>query len=123
MLYRIWFSHPATEAIVWWNMVDDTAYVQADNFNGQQGENYYKGGLLRRDFTEKPAWKALDHLINHEWRTAGTLDYNAAKINTFRGFYGSYDIEIRTDAGTFHTTLDCRKEVPHQFTIDLDELN
>lgn len=123
MLYRIWFSHSATEGIVWWNMVDDTAYAKADTFNGPLGENFYKGGLLRRDFSEKPSWKALEHLINHEWRTEGTLDYDSRKPNFFRGFYGSYDVEIRTDGATYHTTLECGKKSSCNFTIELEKFN
>ena len=32
-----------------------------------QGENFYHGALLRFDMSKKPAWYALDELINKTW--------------------------------------------------------
>ncbi len=63
-LYRLWFSHPANNGIIWWNLIDDTAYVNSDN--PSQEENQYKGGLLNKDLSPKPAYDALQHLIKEE---------------------------------------------------------
>lgn len=81
-LYRLWFSQKQVAGIVWWNLADGTAYC---------GENRYFGGLIRNDCTEKPSYKALDELINKEWRT--TFKGYADKRLNFRGFYGDYEIE------------------------------
>ena len=58
--YRLWFSHPSVNAITWWNLVEGTAV---------KGEDKWNAGLVRRDFTPKPAFIALDQLINHDWKT------------------------------------------------------
>jgi len=56
-LYSLWFSHPAVEQIVYWNMVDGYAHlwdpdpekIKASQGDMTLGENYYHGGLLRFD--------------------------------------------------------------------------
>ena len=58
----------------------------------------FAGGLVHFDMTKKPAYEALDRLINHEWKT----DFNDTVQNgeySFRGFYGEYEIEIETALG------------------------
>ncbi|MFA6816136.1 MAG: endo-1,4-beta-xylanase [Lentisphaeria bacterium] len=72
-LYRMWFSHPAMEAIIYWNLVDGFAYGATPgdmNF----GENYYRGGLIRYDFTPKPAYFVIKDLFEKTWRTNLSLD-------------------------------------------------
>lgn len=83
--YRLWFSCPAVEAIVWWNMVDGDAY---------EDESKHLGGLIREDHSPKPAYDALDQLINHDWKTKTTLTTDGAGRATFRGFHGTYDVRI-----------------------------
>lgn len=102
-LYRIWFSHPAVDGITWWNLVDGTgAYAP---LGSEQGENALRAGLVNYDFTPKPAFRALQRLIREEWHTETRFDYAEEGDNVFHGFYGSYEAEIRTDAGTFHQTF------------------
>lgn len=79
--YRLWFSHPAVEAIIWWNVADGTAVA---------GEDKWNGGLVNRDFSPKPAYTVLNELINNEWKTHLTQPLVAGKPITFRGFYGTY---------------------------------
>lgn len=117
-LYRIWFSHPATESIVWWNLVDGTAAYSP--MGGEEGENSLRAGLVNYDLTPKPAFRALDRLINREWRTDAALDYEDGGDNVFRGFYGLYDAEIVTDAGTFRKTVDLNKHSDNQPVITLN---
>ena len=81
-LYRLWFSQKNVTSAVWWNLADNTAYG---------GENRYHGGLIRHDCTPKPAYEALDRLINREWRTE--TDGKTDKRLDFRGFYGDYEVE------------------------------
>jgi hypothetical protein len=115
-LCRIYFSHPAVNGIFYWNLVDDTAYVGVTC-----DENNAKGGLLRRDFSPKPAWKALERLIRQEWTSSGTLDYQAGEANKFHGFYGCYELEIKTDYGVFHREINLSKFSENRFEIDLKE--
>ncbi len=94
-LYRLWFSHKACESIVWWNFADDTAF---------RGENVFHAGLIHRDCTDKIAYKVLDELINHEWRTELDAETKNGELR-FGGFYGDYEIEATTANGakTVHT--------------------
>lgn len=96
-LYRIWFSHASMEAIVWWNFVDGTAAYAP--YGSLEGENYYCGGLLNNNMSEKPVYKVLDRLINHEWRTNATFE-NAQSDTLVHGFYGKYKIEVTTGGKT-----------------------
>ncbi len=91
-IYRVFFSHPAMEAILYWNLVDGYAAFAEPN-NMSQGENVYYGGLLRSDMSEKPAYKALRKLIHEEWNTSETVCTRGGVI-PFRGFYGDYEIEV-----------------------------
>lgn len=79
-LYRIWFSTEKMAGITWWNVVDNC---------GAPGEPT-TSGLVTRDVEMKPAFYALDNLINHEWRT--NLNVKTGKNGTvrFRGFRGKY---------------------------------
>lgn len=81
-LMRLWFSAKNMSAIVWWNLADKTAIGD---------ENLFHSGLLREDLSEKPAYKALDGLINGEWHTELSAEVSG-RLN-FRGFYGEYEVE------------------------------
>ena len=107
--YRLWFSTPAMAGVTWWNLGDGTAY---------ENENKALGGLLDKDMNPKPAYQALDRLINHEWRTNLKLTTDASGKASFRGFHGKYSLrltvggeprefpfELKSKAGTSRATL------------------
>ncbi len=95
ILYKIWFSHPNTNGIIWWNLVDDTALGV---------ENQAKGGLIHRDMTPKPAYRQLEKMLLNDWNTNCTNDYDSTKKNYVRGYYGTYNITIELpDGKVFHT--------------------
>ena len=98
-LYKLWFSSKHCQSIVWWNFADDTAFG---------GENIFHAGLIHRDCTEKPAYRALDELINHEWRT--NLETTANNDLRFSGFYGTYEIEVTHGNKTLTKTLRLHKD-------------
>ena len=91
LYYRLWFSIPHMKSIVWWNLVD--GYAAYAPLGSETGENYYCAGLLRFDMTEKPAYAALDRLINHEWKTKLDTRVGQGRVS-FRGFYGEYEITV-----------------------------
>jgi len=102
-LYRIWFSHPAMEAIIYWNLPDGyAAFAKPGDFSG--GENVYYGGLCRFDMTPKPAYDVVKDLFGREWRTNFTRDTGGRFA--FCGFHGTYDLEAtangKTVTHTFH---------------------
>ena len=92
-LYSLWFSHPNVEQIVYWNLADGYAAFTTPG-NMQEGENYYRGGLLRFDMSEKPAYKRLKHLIREVWTTDEVVTADDSGTAKFRGFYGEYEVTV-----------------------------
>lgn len=92
-LYRLLFAHPAVEAITWWDLADDRAWLGAP------------AGLLRKDLSPKPAYEALMKLIKGEWWTSEqALTTDREGRVTVSGVRGDY--EIRCEAGRAVFTLD-----------------
>lgn len=89
-LYRLWFSIEPMMGITWWNVVDDC---------GAPGEPT-TSGLFTRDVEPKPAFHALDQLINHEWKTHTTLQTDPNGGIRFRGFKGRYTLTWTSPDGT-----------------------
>lgn len=114
-LYRIWFSHPATEAIIWWNLVDNTAAYAP--LGSEQGESIFHAGLINFDMTKKPAFRVLERLIKEEWHTETTLQYQAGGDNSFHGFYGKYEAEIETEHGKTTREIDLSKFSDNKFVV------
>ena len=94
-LYRLWFSIKPMMGITWWNVVDDC---------GAPGEPTISG-LFTRDMQPKPAYHALDQLINHDWTTRMRVKADEAGAVAFRGFKGKYRVVYR-DASGAQKTLD-----------------
>ena len=115
-LYRIWFSHPSMEAIVYWNMVDGYAHG-AEPGDMTNGENRYHGGLLRFDMSKKPAWEELDQLINHDWHTS--IRETCSGTADFKGFYGEYELTATVGGKTVTKKLHLKKGSKNNITITL----
>lgn len=100
-LYRIWFSHPAMEGILYWNLIDGYAYGTAQG-DMSAGENRFHGGLLRFDGSPKPSYEVIRQLFHEEWHTDLELETDSNGEAGFRGFYGDYEV-FRPDGscGTF----------------------
>lgn len=102
MLYKLWFSHKATDGIAYWNLVDGYAHgapIGALNV----GENVYGGGLLNFDLSEKPAFKELKRLIKEEWTTKVSDISDEGGRATFRGFKGKYKLTYFVDGKQYDT--------------------
>ncbi len=91
--YTILFSHPAVEAITWWDFTDQGAWQGAP------------AGFLRRDMTPKPVYHGLRRLIKEKWWTRTQCTTEAGGVGQFDGFYGRYKIAVtigdRQLTGTF----------------------
>jgi hypothetical protein len=81
-LYTILFSHPAVEALTWWDFCDFYAWQRAP------------AGFLRRDMTPKPMYLALKDLIKNQWWTQTNLKTDQNGETSFRGFLGDYNITV-----------------------------
>ncbi|HPD45931.1 MAG TPA: endo-1,4-beta-xylanase [Anaerohalosphaeraceae bacterium] len=80
--YTVLFSHPAVEAITWWDFSDQGAWQGAP------------AGFLRDDMTPKPMYGALKDLIKGKWWTVAETTVEAGGKAAFRGFYGEYKVTV-----------------------------
>lgn len=108
--YRLWFSHPRVVGISWWNLVDGSAAGP---------ENKGNAGLLRSDFSAKPAFTALDRLINHDWKTKLALATGLRAEAGFRGFHGEYRYTARTVGGTREGVFHVKRGEHNVFDISI----
>ena len=85
--YTVLFSHPAVEAVTWWDFSDRGAWRQAP------------AGWLRKDMSPKPVFDEMKKLIKGKWWT--TLDGKTDKTGhlRFRGFKGRYEIAVTSKDG------------------------
>ncbi len=117
MFYSVCFSHPAMEALIYWNLVDGYA-AGARAGDMASGENRYYGGLLRFDMSEKPAFRMLRDLFGRKWHTECTLTADADGCCAFRGFHGDYDVSVTLPNGrTFNEKLSLRAGAPNSFRL------
>ncbi|MDI9431274.1 MAG: endo-1,4-beta-xylanase [Planctomycetota bacterium] len=81
--YTVLFSHPAVEAITWWDFSDQDAWQGAP------------AGLIRADMSPKPAYETLRELIKGKWWTRSTVDCEADGRAKVEGFRGEYEITAK----------------------------
>ena len=79
------------EAVIYWNLIDGYAYG-APLGDMSAGENVHRGGLLHFDGSEKKAFKTLEALVNHEWRTNLVGKTDSQGRIAFNGFFGDYEV-------------------------------
>jgi endo-1,4-beta-xylanase len=91
--YTTLVSHPAVQAITYWGISDDGAWLGAPS------------GFVRRDGTSKPAYDALRGLVKGDWWVAPTTTRtdDAGRV-TVRGWLGDYELTARGESSAF--TLD-----------------
>ncbi len=118
LLYSVCFSHPAVEALIYWNLPDGYA-SGAKPGDMTAGENYYHGGLLRFDMSEKPALAMLKDLFQHEWHTECALTTDDKGRCAFRGFLGEYEAVIEKNGRRIVKALRLSRDGSHeeQWTI------
>jgi endo-1,4-beta-xylanase len=87
--YRTLLSHPAVQAITWWDL-SDGGWLNAP------------AGLLRKDHSCKPAYNELLKLVKGEWWLAATkMATDANGQLSFAGFLGEYDLSLGRQKTTF----------------------
>ncbi len=109
--YKVLFSHPACEGIIWWDLADEKSWLEG-------------GGLLKTDemsglLTPKPVYDVLDQLINNEWRTAGNDTTDGSGMVQFQGYYGVYNVSVQYDTYTEWYLLSAEKGATNQFIINV----
>jgi len=108
--YRLWFSQEQMSSIIWWNLCDKTAYG---------GENDFDAGLLDKNLEAKPAYRMLEHLIHHEWHSECALTTAPDGIADWNGFYGNYELKIRTAHGESKQQISLSKDSNNEFRLIL----
>jgi len=124
-LYSIWFSHPAVEQIIYWNLVDgyahfwdpDPAKIAASQGDMTLGENYYYGGLFRFDLSPKPAYYKIKELLQERWHTEAETVTNENGTAEFRGFFGKYDVTVELNGKKTTLEIDLSKKENNNFTL------
>jgi hypothetical protein len=92
-MYRLLFSHPAVEAISWWDLPDAGAWKNAP------------AGLLRADMSPKPAYDRLVQLIKKEWWTkAQGFTDKQGEFRT-RAFLGTHRVSLELPNGLKTSTV------------------
>lgn len=81
-VYTLLFSHPAVEAITWWDFSDRGAWKGAP------------AGLVRADMTPKPAYDELMKLVKGKWWTTLQTKSDDQGAVSFRGFLGDYEVQM-----------------------------
>ena len=95
--YTLLFSHPAVEAITWWDFMD----------GGWQGA---PAGLVRADLTPKPAYERLRELIKGKWWTTCELKTDARGRGQVRGFLGQYRVTVVTPDGEVSREFELKRD-------------
>ncbi len=95
--YTLLFSHPAVEAITWWDFSDKDAWLDAP------------AGLVRANLAPKPAYGKLHRLIREKWWTnyEGRSDQKGEL--KFRGFCGDYRLELPHSDQQLEFQIDCHQ--------------
>jgi len=94
--YTLLFSHPAVEAITWWDFMD----------GGWQGA---PAGLVRADLTPKPAYNRLLCLIKGQWWTKTEAETDKQGSCHLRGFLGQYRVTVVTAKGYKQKEFDLKR--------------
>lgn len=101
--YTIAFGCPQVEAIVQWGLDDERAWLPGI-------------GLINKNGAVKANYDTLDRLINNEWRTNLQTNLTGEDFR-FRGFYGSYEIEIIVNGKTVKTRFNLRKDDQNKWIV------
>ena len=89
------FSHPAVEAITWWDFSDLGSWQGAP------------AGLVRSDMTPKPFYDWLMAAFHKQWTTDAQATADTKGRATVKAFFGDYAVQATTASGqklkgTFH---------------------
>lgn len=105
--YTVAFGNPRVEAIVTWGLDDERAWLPGI-------------GVIDENGHPKPNYKALDQLINSEWRTNLQVNLTPDQAGKFRGFYGSYEVQAIVNGRTVSTgRFELKKDDNNEWILNL----
>ncbi len=106
--YTMLFSHPAVEAITWWDFSDRRAWQRAP------------AGFLRADMSPKPAYNELLRLVKGKWWTRTEAQTGADGAARFRGFLGEYRVKVAFQGRTIERPFALTKGGENRLRIELE---
>lgn len=83
------------------------------------GENYYRGGLLRFDFTPKPAYYTVKKLFGETWHTQAEAATDESGRAQFKGFYGGYETTVTAEGAEYKEQIQLKKDGKNEIKIVL----
>ena len=104
--YTVAFGNPQVEAIVSWGLDDERAWLPGI-------------GLIDERGNAKPNYKTLDQMINDEWRTNIQINLSANDIAKFRGFYGSYEVEVVAGGKRTKAKFELKKDDENEWVLHI----
>jgi GH35 family endo-1,4-beta-xylanase len=105
--YTMLFSHPAVEAITWWDFSDYHAWKRAP------------AGFLRKDMSPKPVYDELMKLVKGKWWTKATLTTGDDGTAGFRGILGDYRVVATVGGKSVDTSLTLKKGDDNRWVLKL----
>jgi GH35 family endo-1,4-beta-xylanase len=105
---RLCFGHPSVASVNWWGLSDRDIWLPG-------------GGLLDENYNPKPVYNRMYKLIHDEWKTNQILKTDNQGNLIFKGFFGTYDIQIITKDGKKHTfPIHVRKDEANAWLFKID---
>lgn len=105
-IYTALFSHPAIEAITWWDFSDHHAWQGAP------------AGLVRKDMSPKPLYEWLKESFRKRWTTNASVECDAAGRATARCFFGKHEAELTLPSGrTLHGSFYLNGKGSREITV------
>ncbi len=99
------FSHPNVEAIIFWSLSDRDEW------------QYTTSGLIDINDNPKPAYDALNELVNKKWHTHEIAELNGKGSATLSGYYGVYTATIDGE----HVEFSLTKDSPEKIVVELNK--
>jgi endo-1,4-beta-xylanase len=107
-LYTLLFSHPAVEAITWWDFSDYHAWQAAP------------AGLIRADMSPKPLYERLMELVHGEWQTDIKASTGEGGELPCRCFFGEHRVTATLPSGDrLYGTFSAAKEGARTVRVSL----
>lgn len=110
-LYRLWFSIPKMQGVIYWNLVDGHAWYR---------ETECLGCPVDINFCEKPSYARLYQMIHREWKTNLDLETDENGEVSLRGFGGDYALTLEREGEEsvrLTATIEEQKENEKVFTL------
>lgn len=85
--YTVLFSHPAVQAVTWWDFSDHAAWQGAP------------AGLVRKDMSPKPLYEWLVDAFTRHWATNAAVTTDESGRATVRCFFGRHEVSGTLPSG------------------------